>query len=120
MYVVTLCTAGGNGSAARFDPGIEEVASDVAAEIDEAGLWRVDTERSRDLGADFVAFAADGGPEVNEKGASHAAEVDHTSERRIDDTGGGPAPSGVGESEGAAIGIDEEDGDAVGNGDGQQ
>lgn len=92
----------------------------MVAQIDvPCGLGQAAQGR-RHLGPDLVAGTADRGPQVDIERVGAGAERADRRESRLNDAGRGAPPAGVGEAEGAAVGIDEEDGHTVGDGDGEQ
>ncbi len=78
-------------------------------------------ELGGDFGADFVAAGADAWANGGEEVARVGGEVHlHFADGFGRDAGEGAAPAGVDSGDGAFLGVDEEDGDAVGGLDSQE
>lgn len=82
-------------------------------------VGKLGEELGGDFCADFVAARADAGADSDEKVARVSGEVHlHGADRLRGDAGKGASPSGVDGGDGAFLGVDEKDGDAVGGLDG--
>jgi hypothetical protein len=85
------------------------------------GAGELGVELSGKFGADLVTAATDGGADGGEEASGPGAKVHlHFPDGFDDDAGEGAAPSGVDGSYGATLGVDEENGDAVGGLDAEQ
>jgi hypothetical protein len=79
------------------------------------GVSELGVELDGDFGADFIAAAADGRTDSGEEVGGFGFEVHlHLADGFDSDAGEGAAPSGVDGGYAAVLGVDEEDGDAVG------
>jgi hypothetical protein len=79
------------------------------------GVGKLGMELRGKLGTDFVTAGTDGGADGGEETGGPGAKVHlHSPDGFDDDAGQGAAPSGVDGGYGAILGVNEENGDAVG------